>query len=195
MKIILASQSPRRKELLERVGFDFEIIVSDADENIKESNPGRFVEQLSRRKADAVVPQIVSRMDGEDYLIIGSDTVVVQEDSILGKPKDEEDAVRMLLSLSGRQHSVYTGVTLLRVRNGVVDESGSQTFSEETKVFMYDISESEAREYVQGKEPMDKAGAYAIQGQGERFIRSIEGSFSNVVGLPAARVYQIIKNM
>lgn len=195
MKIILASQSPRRKELLERVGFDFEIIVSDADENIKESNPGRFVEQLSRRKADAVVPQIVSRMDGEDYLIIGSDTVVVLEDSILGKPKDEEDAVRMLLSLSGRQHSVYTGVTLLRVRNGVVDESGSQTFSEETKVFMYDISESEAREYVQGKEPMDKAGAYAIQGQGERFIRSIEGSFSNVVGLPAARVYQIIKNM
>lgn len=182
MKIILASGSPRRKELLEQAGYDFTVEVSDADEKISEKAPDRLVEELSMRKAMAVADLHKGEKQEENLTIIGADTVVALDGKILGKPKDEEDAYHMLQSLSGRTHQVYTGVSLLLLRQG--DIFTKEKFCVCTDVTMRDMSEKEILHYVRTKEPMDKAGAYGIQGKAAIFISGIHGDYYNVVGLP-----------
>lgn len=186
MKIILASASPRRKELLSQLGLDFEICVSDVEEIVTQKDPSKVVEELSEQKAGAVFRQ----MQG-DVLVIGADTVVALEGEILGKPADEQEACKMLQNLQGKEHYVYTGVTLY-FRKGV--KEWCKTFSEGTQVSFYPMTEAEIHEYVSTKEPMDKAGAYGIQGLGGKFVEKICGDYNNVVGLPIARLYQEIKD-
>lgn len=190
-RIILASKSPRRKELLEQIGLSFEVIVSDADENIDKTHPGEMVEVLSNIKATAVLDTLdFDDESKKDILIIGSDTVVAFDDNILGKPKDSDDAFCMLKMLSGKAHSVYTGVTLIYYKN---NEMVKDVFSSKTDVFMYEMSDEEIKEYIATGEPMDKAGSYAIQGISAKFIQKIEGDYNTVVGLPVSMIYQRIK--
>lgn len=185
MRIVLASASPRRKELLAWLKTDFEIMISDVEEVVTESDPAKVVEELSGQKAQAVFEQTQG-----DVLVIGADTVVALDNKILGKPADEEDAICMLQSLQDKEHSVYTGVTVY-IRKG--SEVSKKTFSECTKVKFYPMSDEEIKEYVSTKEPMDKAGAYGIQGIGGKFVQEIHGDYNNVVGLPVARLYQELK--
>lgn len=182
MRIVLASASPRRKELLGLLGLEFEIIVSDVEEVVAESAPNRVVEELSQQKAEAVF----KRLEG-DVLVIGADTVVSLEGNILGKPKSEAEAVEMLEKLQDNEHRVFTGVTLIGRKDG---KEFRNTFSEGTVVKFYPMTEEEIKWYVESKEPMDKAGAYGIQGLGARFVECIRGDYNNVVGLPIARLYQ-----
>ncbi len=187
MKWILASASPRRRELLTQVGLTFEVMVSDADENIEESlSPDELVKRLSLIKAAAVKEELSAKGADGDSAVIGADTVVFHKGEILGKPKDEEDAFRMLKSLSGDTHSVYTGVTIL-----LGDET--ITFANETKVVFDTVSDEEIKRYIASKEPMDKAGAYGIQGQGGAFVTSIEGEYANVVGFPIGEFCHILR--
>lgn len=192
MKIILASGSPRRKELLEQAGYRFIIEVSDADENIQAEFPGTLVEELSHRKAGAVAahylrpaqncqPAGAPAVDNV-VTLIGADTVVVLDGKVLGKPDGEEGAVRMLRALSGRSHQVYTGVSLLLIRDGAL--TAEEKFHVCTDVTMREMTEEEIRRYVATGEPMDKAGAYGIQGKAAVFISGISGDYYNVVGLP-----------
>lgn len=185
MRIVLASASPRRKELLEQLGIEFEICVSDVEEKVTETMPARVVEELSAMKAEAVF-----RMLEGDVLVIGADTVVALEESILGKPRDYAHAVEMLKSLQSKEHQVFTGVTLYKRING---KEFRNTFSESTIVKFYPMTDTEIKEYVDSMEPMDKAGAYGIQGLGARFVERIVGDYNNVVGLPIARLYQELK--
>ena len=187
MRIVLASASPRRKELLGLLGLEFEIIVSDVEEVVTESAPDRVVEALSRQKAE----DVFKRLEG-DVLVIGADTVVSLEGNILGKPKSEAEAVEMLEKLQGNEHRVFTGVTLIGRKDG---EEFCKTFSEGTVVKFYPMAEEEIQWYVESKEPMDKAGAYGIQGLGARFVEHIHGDYNNVVGLPIARLYQEMKSL
>ena len=187
MKWILASASPRRRELLTQVGLEFEVMVSDADENIEESlSPDELVKRLSLIKATAVKEELSVKGSDGDPAVIGADTVVFHNGETLGKPKDEEDAFRMLKSLSGDTHSVYTGVTIL-----FGDET--VTFANETKVVFDTISDEEIKRYIASKEPMDKAGAYGIQGLGGAFVTSIEGEYANVVGFPIGEFCHILR--
>ena len=188
MNIILASGSPRRRELLEQAGYTFTVEVSDADESLGQMMPGAMVEELSLRKAQAVAG--LHDKEGESYKIIGSDTVVVLDDKILGKPSDEEDAMRMLRSLSGRSHEVYTGVTVLTLADGRVTKT--EQFHEVTKVVMRALSDQEILDYIAGGEPMDKAGAYGIQGRAAVFISGIDGDYYNVVGLPICHLSTVL---
>lgn len=185
MRIVLASASPRRKELLEQLGLEFEICVSDVEEKITESIPSKVVEELSAQKAEAVFVQTQG-----DVLVIGADTVVAWEGEILGKPTSPEHAAQMLQNLQGKEHQVYTGVTLYKRIDGRVEH---KTFSECTGVKFYPMTEAEINWYVESREPMDKAGAYGIQGLGARFVEQISGDYNNVVGLPIARLYQELK--
>ena len=205
-KIILASQSPRRRELLTQIGMPFQVIPSSVEEVITETDPGLVVQQLSRQKAENVAESVLrDRKDGgqleknagqeensrEGILVIGADTVVSYQGQILGKPADADDAFRMLSMLQGKAHSVFTGVTL--IRKGPQEE-WQVTFAEETRVYMYPMSEEEIRWYVKTGEPMDKAGAYGIQGLCARFVEKTEGDYNNVVGLPVGRIWQELKN-
>lgn len=183
MRFILASASPRRKELLEQIGVKFDILPATGKEVITKELPGEVVMELAKQKAEEV-----AKTAGADALVLGADTVVAYEGKILGKPKDEADALRMLTMLSGKEHEVYTGVALIDNR-----DQSMENFFERTKVTMYPVSEEEIRDYIAGGEPMDKAGAYAIQGLGAKFIQKIEGDYNNVVGLPIGRIYQEIK--
>ena len=179
MKLVLASKSPRRSEILKNAGIDFTIRVADADETIPDGiKPEDAVVFLAARKAMAV-----ERAD--DELVLGADTVVVLDNKILGKPKDRDDAYNMIKSLSGRVHSVFTGVCA--IGNGV-----SVTFAEETKVEFLPLTDEEINAYIDTDEPYDKAGAYGIQGLASKFIRGIEGDYFNVVGLPISRIYEKI---
>ena len=188
MKIILASASPRRKELLEQIGLEFEVKVSHVQERITAAEPGKMVEELSEQKARAVLETLGSE---KDVLVIGADTIVAVGNSILGKPSGEKHAGEMLEGLSGNTHEVYTGVTVYyRTSEGVLS---CKTFHEMTKVSFYPMSEGEISGYVATKDCMDKAGAYGIQGFCARYIRGIEGDYNNVVGLPVGRLYQEIK--
>lgn len=185
-KIILASQSPRRKELLEKNDIPFLVYVTDADESVSEKlSPADLVRELSYRKAESAAKAFLN----ERVLIIAADTVVALQDEIFGKPEDEADARRMLSLLSAKAHSVFTGVTLAYVENKEV--SYKKTVCE-TKVYFYPITEEEITEYIQTGEPFDKAGSYAIQGIASKFVEKIEGDFDNVVGLP---VYAIFKDL
>ena len=180
-RIILASGSPRRRELLKRIGItDFEIRVSQAEESYPPGLcPAGIVESLSRKKAEAVPC-------GTGELIIAADTMVFLDDQRLGKPVDEADALRMLTALQGRRHTVRTGVTL---RQG--DKSLTQ--SEATDVCFRSASESELLAYIATGEPMDKAGAYGVQGKGALLVERLEGDFFNVMGLPVLRLSRMLE--
>lgn len=188
MKIILASASPRRRELLTQIGLTFEIQVSDVEEKVTTTVPCEVVQELSRQKAEAVLEACVKPQD-EALLVIGADTIVACDGQILGKPKDEQDAARMLRMLSGRSHEVYTGVTF--AYTGTNREIYS--FYEATTVHFAPMTDEEIQTYVSTKDPMDKAGSYGIQGLCARYITGIEGDYNNVVGLPVGRVYQELK--
>ena len=196
-KIILASSSPRRRELMAQAGFAFEVLVSEADETIEAETPGEMVEVLSERKAAAVAEEIKKQGFAEEsVLLVGADTMVAIDGKKLGKPKDEKGAEEMLEELSGRTHQVYTGVTMIRLKkaeNGSILQE-SRTFSEGTDVSFYPLTKEEIRSYIATGEPMDKAGAYGIQGKAAVFVKEIKGDYNNVVGLPIARLYQELKN-
>ena len=200
--IILASASPRRRELLAQIGLPYEVIVSDVEEKAVSDKPWEMVEELSGLKAMAVADKLLEESnkkanlnqktasgDAGPFVIVGADTVVVFEGQIMGKPEDEQDAVRMLSLLQGRTHQVYTGVTLVYVEEER-EEIRRISFHEKTDVTMYPMSQEEIRGYVDTKEPMDKAGAYGIQGRCAAFIKGICGDYNNVVGLPVGRLYQ-----
>ena len=197
-KIILASASPRRRELLTQIGLDFDVVVSETEEKINSTEPAKVVEELSAQKAEAVWEKLAvsgvfdpEQTSGEttitDTVVLGADTVVACDGKILGKPADMEGAAAMLTMLQGRGHEVYTGVTILYEQNG---ERKTLTFHEKTIVHFYPMTDAQIREYVATGDPMDKAGAYGIQGFCARYIRGIEGDYNNVVGLPVGRVYQ-----
>lgn len=182
--LILASGSPRRRELMSQVGLDFTVVTSDADENIKEMEPEDYVRELSSVKAQSVLEQYADKDDS--VIVIGADTIVYHKGEILTKPKDEEDAFRILKSLEGQIHQVYTGVTICSTHKNV-------SFYEKTDVWVYDMTDEEIRDYISTGEPMDKAGAYGIQGKFAAYIKGIEGDYNNVVGLPVARLVHELK--
>lgn len=187
-KWILASASPRRKELMSRMRAPFQVIPSNAEEVITESDPKEAVKRLAKLKASDVAVRCLESREyiengKEDTIILGADTVVVYEGRILGKPKDKEDAKRMLSMLSGKTHQVYTGVSLIRI-----PMMSSYTFCQRTDVTMYHMSPEDIEYYVNTGEPMDKAGAYGIQGMGGIYVKKINGDYNNVVGLPIARL-------
>lgn len=191
-KFILASASPRRKELLMQVGVEFEVIPAKGEEIITGSRPKEVVVELAVQKAVEVKERLLEQEAGifdadETVIVLGADTVVAYEGQILGKPKDEADAVRMLSMLSGNTHSVYTGVAVVVMQNG---ESEIHSFYEETKVTMYSVEKQQILSYIRTGEPMDKAGAYGIQGKGALLVREIRGDYNNVVGLPVAKIFQ-----
>lgn len=180
--IILASASPRRKEILQLADLSFNIMPSDAEEITTKTEPQEVVMELASIKAK----DIYERSDKQS-MVVGADTVVAYKGQILGKPSDEEDARRMLSMLSGQTHEVYTGVC-------VIEDGQIKTFYEETKVTFYEISEAEIDRYIGTGEPMDKAGSYGIQGKAAVFIKGIEGDYYNVVGFPIARfLHEITK--
>lgn len=182
--LILASASPRRKELLEQIGLTFEICPARGEEVIKGENPKEIVMELSRQKAVEVGEQWTKE---GDYIVLGADTVVVKDDKILGKPKNEEEATEMIRLLSGDTHQVFTGVTFYISSNG---ERKVYSFYDRTQVVMYPMTEQEIAYYISTKEYQDKAGGYGIQGKCAPFIQKIDGDYNNVVGLPVAKVYQ-----
>lgn len=186
-KIILASASPRRKELLTQIGIDFQVLVSDVEEKVTTDVPHEVVEELSCQKAEAVAKLCSRAEEQTPIIIIGADTIVACDGKILGKPKDRQDAFDMLMMLQGRTHQVYTGVTIVRVTDKGMAKN---TFHEATEVTFYPMSEDEIWEYVDTLDPMDKAGAYGIQGFCARYIKGIRGDYNNVVGLPVGRLYQ-----
>ena len=210
VRLVLASASPRRRELLSQIGLEFTVMPSKKEENAKATEAGALVQELSRQKAvdiweqlsggqgqnpDADQEQISEEtqepnLNGKrqpELLVIGADTVVCCEGKILGKPNSREAAAEMLTALQGRSHEVYTGVTLY-------SQSETVTFFECTQVEFYPMTEVEISEYIDSKEPMDKAGAYGIQGLGARFVKGIRGDYNNVVGLPVGRLYQELKS-
>ena len=237
-RVILASQSPRRQELLKHIYKYFEIVPSNASEDINEADPSKLVEKLSLIKAeevysrvqdeDEMVPELtgmkrLSKMfkssklnDTDNLLVIGADTIVVLDGEILGKPKDEEDAVNMLKRLQGRAHEVYTGVTVIRNVDDDEDETGGSgagdsaetiqeegsetsiikiTFHEKTVVHIAEMTDDEIKKYVETGDPLDKAGSYGIQTVFMKYVSGIEGDYNNVVGLPVARLYAELKKI
>ena len=178
MSLVLASASPRRRELMQTAGLAFTVRVSDAEERIPpDAAPHEAVQALARQKAEAVVALC------PDGTVIGADTVVVLDGMIFGKPRDAADARRMLQLLSGRTHEVYTGVCLCR-------GGTAETFFVCTRVTFYPLTDREIDAYIATGEPMDKAGAYGVQGRGCTLVRGIEGDYFNVVGLPVAELYR-----
>lgn len=188
-KIILASQSPRRRELLEQVGIVFEVVPSTVEEKITKSDPVEIVLELSAQKALDVGNDERNMVYCGD-VVIGADTIVVMDGVIMGKPGSREEAISMLSTLQGRVHSVFTGVTLYH-KDSINSEMVS--FAKETKVTFYAMSNDEIETYVNTGEPMDKAGAYGIQGLSAAFVEQVEGDYNNVVGLPIGAVYQELK--
>ncbi|HHV28284.1 Maf family protein [Acetivibrio mesophilus] len=188
--IVLASASPRRSELLRQVGLDFEVVLSDIDESNKENlKADELVQHLAYHKALDVARKVANRDNGKNrYLVIGADTVVVK-DGILGKPKDRNDAIRMLKHLSASWHEVMTGIS-------IIDTADFESVKslEVTRVKMKELSDDTILAYVDSKEPMDKAGAYGIQEKGALLVERIEGCYFNVVGLPLARLSDLLKD-
>ncbi len=181
--IILASKSPRRKELLEQIGIQFRCMPSLKEEIITKVVPEEVVKELSEQKARDIESQLEIK---GDTVIIGADTIVAFDDKILGKPSDKEDAVNMLSSISGHKHQVYTGVTMIYLSGNVRKEI---TFKEKTDVFVRNLSKEDILEYVATDEPMDKAGSYGIQGKFAKYVEKINGDYNNVVGLPVSRLF------
>ena len=175
MKIILASASPRRKEILEGLGVEFTVMTADTDESCELDDPQKYASTLAMRKANAVLGELDAT---EDFALISADTVVAAGGDILGKPKDRDDAVRMLELLSGSEHSVITGIC-------VATKSDMRALAVTTRVRVSEIPHDEIIRYVESGDPMDKAGAYGIQGAFSKWVEGIDGCYFNVVGLPA----------
>lgn len=186
-KIVLASGSPRRRELLEQIGISFDVVPAVGEEYTTKSLPSDIVAELSLQKAR----EVAAHYTGQDRIILGADTVVALDSTLMGKPKDERDAFQMLRFLAGRTHKVYTGVTIIRTKK----EPQIITFTDATEVTMYEMSDAEIHAYIASKEPMDKAGAYAIQGRCASFIKGINGDYNTVVGLPVAKVYHVLSDI
>lgn len=186
MKLILASASPRRKELLGKIGMEFEIIPAKGEEIITKVLPWEVVEELSFQKAKEIAGK-----QTENCIVIGADTIVAKGEQIMGKPKSEADAYRMLAEIAGGCHQVYTGVTLIRTG----EEEKVITFAEKTDVFLYPMDDREIKAYIATKDCMDKAGAYGIQGDFAIHVKGIDGDYYNVVGLPIGKVYQELKQL
>lgn len=181
--LILASSSPRRAELLKQIGLNYQIMVCDVDETLLPGmSPPELVEFLAERKAAAVARNL------HEGIVLGADTVVVWQGQVLGKPLNEEDAFSMLVKLQGSTHDVYTGVALIDVHSGKI-----MVGHEKTRVFFRNIEEDEIRRYVASGEPLDKAGAYGAQGLAAIYINKLEGCYTNVVGLPLARLSVMLK--
>ena len=205
-RIILGSASPRRRERLEQIGISFDVRDSDKEEVYHSLIPEEIVKELALSKAENVADDLREKQEQVkqisfdkknnvllDTIVIGADTIVVSDGSILGKPKDEADAVRMIRSLQGRSHKVYTGVAILDY-----DDEGkrkSVVHAVETEVFVNPMSDEEIREYAATGEPLDKAGAYGIQGRFAAYIERIDGDYYNVVGLPVSYVYRQLKEI
>jgi nucleoside triphosphate pyrophosphatase len=190
VRLVLASTSPRRADLLRAAGFEFDVIIPNVDESIRPGEtPEQHVSRLAEQKALRVLPEAGSAPT------LGADTVVVVDDTILGKPADERDAARMLRMLSGRRHQVMTGVALVPdpAKVGPQGSISLSTGVAVTTVEFAALNEAEIAAYIASGEPMDKAGAYGIQGFASRFVTGIEGSCSNVIGLPVALVYDLCK--
>jgi septum formation protein len=178
MRLVLASASPRRAELLRAAGIEFDLMPADADETMAaEESPDEYVRRVARLKAEAVMPRAQGRA------ILAADTIVVVGGEVLGKPADAQAARGMLRLLSGREHVVLTGICLL------VPRAETETRVARTVVEFAELSDTEIEWYAASREPLDKAGAYAVQGLASRFVTRIDGSYSNVVGLPVAEVY------
>ncbi|WP_042459197.1 Maf family protein [Neobacillus dielmonensis] len=181
--LILASSSPRRKELLENLRIPFAISSSNVDESFNpDLPPDEVVMELAHRKAQAVFEK------NPDAFVIGSDTIVVADNRFLGKPADEAEAFQILKGLSGSQHEVYTGVSIVSPANSV-------RFYEKTEVWFWELTDDEIRSYVKSGEPLDKAGAYGIQGLGSMLVKKINGDYFAVVGLPVARTVRELKRL
>ena len=186
-RIILASASPRRREILKNLGINFEVMVSDADESKIDKNAVPvpiYVQELALLKANAVA----DKLKNKDALIISADTIVYLNGEILGKPKDAADAEAMLSKLSGRCHSVFSGICVMDAKT-----MKSVCTKEETKVYFDEMTSEFISDYVKTGEPLDKAGAYAVQGLGALFTNKVEGDFFNVIGLPVKKLSEILK--
>ncbi|MBD5547199.1 MAG: septum formation protein Maf [Lachnospiraceae bacterium] len=192
-KMILASASPRRRELLEQIGMAFEVMPSDIEEKTASHVPYEVVMELSGMKAMDIFEKL-SLEEREQVIVAGADTVVAVKEQIMGKPSDRKNAEEMLSLLQGKTHQVYTGVTLIWQKEKEKQPS-KLSFYEKTEVSMYPMSMQEICSYVDTGEPMDKAGAYGIQGKCAAFIKEIRGDYYNVVGLPIGRLYQEIKKI
>ncbi len=182
MDLILASSSPRRREMFKLIGLDFTVMVSEADENIVEQDPKKFVTALAKRKAEAVFKK------RPDACVVGSDTVVLIDGRIIGKPKDRQDAFKILSTLNGRTHTVYTGLAVLA-------KNSEQLYCDETRVTFAKLSDEELWHYIGTGEPLDKAGAYGIQGPGAILVEKIEGCYFTVIGMPVPVLYRLLKNV
>jgi len=179
-KLILASASPRREQLLKQIGLEFEVMPSDFDENnVCMNNPTESAKRAALEKARAVARKLV------EGIVIGADTIVVYAGEVMGKPKDQSDAIQMLKRLSGKKHEVITGVALVNARN-----NREYVWSEKTSVWFRELSDIEIQKYVESGQPMDKAGAYGIQGRAAAFVKKIDGCYFNVVGLPLASLVE-----
>lgn len=190
-QVILASESPRRKEILEIMGIPYRVAVSQAEEVTEEKSPERKVQALAELKAEAVYAKIAAKAeDMKERIIIGADTMVFYREHALGKPKDSGDAARMLKLLSDDVHEVYTGISII-----IIDEKGGKealSFAVGTKVRVRPLTMEQIMDYIATGEPLDKAGAYAIQGKFGIFIKEIQGDYYNVVGFPIARIYDTL---
>ena len=185
-KLVLASASPRRSELLKQLELEFTVFPSGAEETLLEGNlPASEVERLAYEKARDVWQRIER---AEDFVILGADTVVVLEERILGKPENAEEAREMLLALSGKWHRVLTGIALVDFEGNLIYQG-----HEETKVLFADLTAEEIAKYLDSGEALDKAGAYGIQGRAAKFVKKINGCYFNVMGLPLAHLYGILK--
>ncbi|MBE5784609.1 MAG: septum formation inhibitor Maf [Clostridiales bacterium] len=180
MRLILASQSPRRREMLALMDYEYEVIVSDANEDVPLCAPAEFVEKLAEKKAEAVFST------HRDCCVIGADTIVYLDGNIIGKPKDKADAFHILSRLSSRTHTVYTGVAILT-------EGRRQLFHDKTDVTFASLSPEEIHAYISTKEPLDKAGAYGIQGPGSLLVERVNGSYFNVIGMPNQKLYRALR--
>lgn len=226
MRLILASNSPRRRELLQQVGLDFQVIPSDCEEICTLEKPEALVEELARQKAENVAGKLAEKIrngedlsqkvqgagnlsqkvqnvedlpgnsreeNGEELVTLGADTVVALDGGILGKPEDEEDAFHMIQSLQGRAHQVYSGVALIALSMRTGEVVSEKTFHGRTEVEVVPMTGEEIRAYIATGEPMDKAGAYGIQGRFAAYIEGIGGDYCNVVGLPISRLVRELR--
>ena len=190
MKVILASKSPRRKEILSMITNNFEVIVSNVEEKIDEKlAPVEQVKNLAYIKAKAVFDET---LDKGDRVVIGSDTIVVKDNKIYGKPKNHDDALNMLKELKNAKHEVMTGISIIYEKEGMINEIIDVDI---TSVYINDITNEELENWISTNEAYDKAGGYAIQGKFGVFIEKIEGNYFTVVGLPVHKVYNILKNI
>lgn len=190
-RIILASASPRRRELMAMAGYEFEIKVSHKEEKYVSTEPSEIVKELALLKAEDIAEQEIMLLNGEELVVIGADTVVAHAGKILGKPKSKEEAFHMIKGFQGDKHQVYTGIAVLKY-----DEEGNKTIVNEavkTEVYVNPMTDEEIWKYIENDNVMDKAGAYGIQSGFAIHIEKIEGDYFNVVGLPISYIYRVLK--